>query len=54
MDGPGDTFAIKISADSLRLGGEKRYLCKVCGFDADRDHNGARNILIRHLSLNMK
>ena len=37
-----------------KLGGKKRYLCKVCGFDADRDHNGARNILIRHLSVNMK
>jgi len=32
------------------LGGKKNYLCRSCGFEADRDHNGARNILIRHLT----
>ena len=37
-----------------KLGGKKRYLWPMCGFDADRDNTGARNILIRHLSVNMK
>jgi putative transposase len=33
-----------------KLGGKKRYMCTSCGYDVDRDHNGARNILIRHIS----
>jgi putative transposase len=32
------------------LGGKKDYKCLNCGFEADRDHNGARNILIRYMS----
>lgn len=33
------------------LGGSKTFKCKGCGFVADRDVNGARNILLRYLSL---
>ena len=29
------------------LGGKKTFLCAFCGYEADRDHNGARNILLR-------
>lgn len=36
------------------LGGKKRYMCQTCGFDADRDHNGARNTLLRYLSVDRK
>jgi hypothetical protein len=32
------------------LGGKKDYKCLNCDFEADRDHNGARNILIRYMS----
>lgn len=34
------------------LGGKKTYACPSCGFEADRDHNGARNILLRALRKN--
>lgn len=33
------------------LGGSKVFKCKKCGFKADRDINGARNIMLRYLSL---
>jgi putative transposase len=33
------------------LGALKRYLCNNCGYDVDRDVNGARNILRRALGL---
>jgi putative transposase len=33
-----------------KLGGNKHFLCNACGYDVDRDHNGARNILIKFLS----
>jgi putative transposase len=33
------------------LGGNKHFLCRHCGFSADRDANAARNILIRFLTL---
>ncbi len=32
-----------------RLGGNKKFKCPECGFTADRDTNGARNIMIRAL-----
>lgn len=32
-----------------RLGGNKKFNCPKCGFTADRDANGARNIMIRAL-----
>ncbi|MGK7879684.1 MAG: RNA-guided endonuclease InsQ/TnpB family protein [Crocosphaera sp.] len=32
-----------------RLGGSKKFKCPECGFTADRDANGARNIMIRAL-----
>lgn len=31
------------------LGGNKVFRCRDCGFHADRDHNGARNIMLRAL-----
>jgi putative transposase len=34
-----------------KLGGAKTFRCKSCGYIADRDINGARNILLRYLSL---
>ena len=34
-----------------KLGGSKTFSCKACGFCSDRDFNGARNILIRHLTV---
>ena len=32
-----------------RLGGNKRFSCSSCGFEADRDQNAARNIFLRAL-----
>lgn len=34
------------------LGGSKVYRCNQCNIDLDRDMNGARNILLRYLTLN--
>jgi putative transposase len=34
-----------------KLGGNKIFSCSECGFILDRDINGARNILIRYLTL---
>ena len=34
-----------------KLGGNKTFKCKSCGLCVDRDVNGARNILLRHLTL---
>ena len=31
-----------------KLGSRKRFACPRCGYDVDRDHNAARNILIRY------
>jgi putative transposase len=31
------------------LGGNKKFKCPDCGWTADRDPNGARNIMIRAL-----
>jgi putative transposase len=36
---------------NTKLGGSKTFKCKKCGYMADRDINGARNILLRYLSL---
>ncbi len=33
-----------------KLGGKKTFACEKCNFRSDRDFNGARNILIRHLT----
>lgn len=33
-----------------KLGGNKTFRCPRCAYEADRDANGARNILIRHLT----
>ena len=32
------------------LGSKKIFKCPQCGYEADRDFNGARNILIKHLT----
>jgi putative transposase len=37
-----------------QLGSKKDYKCKSCGFEVDRDHNGARNVLIRYMSVNSR
>jgi putative transposase len=34
------------------LGSAKTFSCKKCGYIADRDHNAARNILLRYLAIN--
>lgn len=34
------------------LGGCKTFSCKTCGYQTDRDFNGARNVLLRYLSIN--
>lgn len=34
------------------LGSSKTFFCPSCGYRADRDHNAARNILLRYVSLN--
>ena len=36
------------------LGGSKTFTCKTCECQFDRDHNGARNILLRYLTKNQK
>ena len=33
------------------LGGNKDFVCAKCGFHSDRDHNGARNVMLRYLTL---
>ena len=37
-----------------KLGGKKEFRCKECNVVMDRDSNGARNILLRHLTINKK
>ena len=37
-----------------KLGNSKSFQCPSCGYIADRDVNGARNILLRHLTVNNK
>jgi len=37
-----------------KLGGSKVFRCGRCPYVADRDANGARNILLRHLTINKK
>lgn len=37
-----------------KLGGKKLFVCPRCNFTLDRDVNGARNILLRYLTLNTK
>jgi hypothetical protein len=32
------------------LGGAEIFRCPSCGYEGDRDHNGARNILLRYVS----
>ena len=32
-----------------KLKGNKRFKCSKCNLDIDRDHNGARNILLKHI-----
>jgi len=32
-----------------KLGSKKVYNCSSCGFEMDRDVNGARNVLLRHI-----
>ena len=34
-----------------KLGSSKTFSCGACGFRSDRDFNGARNIMIRHLTV---
>ena len=36
------------------LGSKKEFYCRECKVELDRDSNGARNILIRYLTLNKK
>ena len=36
------------------LGGSKVFRCPSCAADIDRDINGARNILLRYLTINQK
>jgi putative transposase len=36
---------------NAKLGGAKTFQCSKCGYIADRDVNGSRNILLRYLSL---
>lgn len=36
---------------NVKLGSSKVFRCGKCGYEADRDINGARNILLRHLTL---
>ena len=36
---------------NYKLGGVKTFRCKRCGYVVDRDINGARNILLRYLTL---
>ena len=35
---------------NCKLGGNKNFVCKSCGYEADRDFNGARNILLKYLT----
>ena len=35
-----------------KLGGAKNFKCPSCDYEADRDANGARNILLRYLTVN--
>ena len=34
---------------NAKLGGAKTFQCSHCGYEADRDANGARNILLRYI-----
>lgn len=36
---------------NVKLGGSKVFKCNPCGYKVDRDINGARNILIRYLTV---
>ena len=41
-----------LCGNTYKIGGKRKYECKKCGFEEDRDVNGARNICIKFLTDN--